>query len=63
MDDPKSNQKEKLKAASLIVGCSDKRFNLLKIDPQIHELVHYTESILKKQKELNSKEKNIRSPS
>ena len=38
IDDPKSDQKEKLKAASLIVECSDKRFNLLKIDPQLREL-------------------------
>jgi predicted transcriptional regulator len=57
IDDPKSDQKEKLKAASLIVGCSDKRFNLLKIDPQIYELERYTDSILKKEKELDAKEK------
>ena len=38
IDDPKSDQKEKLKAASVIVGCSDKRFNLLKIDPRLYEL-------------------------
>jgi hypothetical protein len=57
IDDPKSDQKEKLKAASLIVECSDKRFNLLKIDPQIYKLEQYTDSILKKEKELNAKEK------
>jgi predicted transcriptional regulator len=52
IDDSKSNQKEKLKAASLIVECSDKRFNLLKIDPQLHELQQYTDSIIKKKKTL-----------
>ena len=57
IDDPKSDQKEKLKAASLIVECSDKRFNLLKIDPQIYELQKYTDSLIKKEKQLNAKEK------
>jgi DNA-binding transcriptional regulator YiaG len=57
IDDPKSDQKEKLKAASLIVECSDKRFNLLKIDPQLRELQQYTESIINKEKQLNTKEK------
>jgi predicted transcriptional regulator len=57
LDDPRSDQKEKLKAASLIIECSDKRFNLLKIDPQLHELQQYTDSIIKKEKQLNAKEK------
>jgi hypothetical protein len=57
IDDPKSDQKEKLKAASLIVECSDKRFNLLKIDSQLRELQQYTESIINKEKQLNTKEK------
>jgi hypothetical protein len=57
IDDPKSDQKEKLKAASLIVECSDKRFNLLKIDPQLRESQQYTESIINKEKQLNTKEK------
>jgi hypothetical protein len=57
IDDSKSDQKEKLKAASLIIECSDKRFNLLKIDPQLHELQQYTDSIIKKEKQLNAKEK------
>jgi hypothetical protein len=57
IDDPKSHRKEKLKAASLIVQCSDKRFNLLKIDPQLRELEQYTESVIKKEQELDVKEK------
>jgi predicted transcriptional regulator len=57
IDDLKSDQKEKLKAASLIIECSDKRFNLLKIDPQLHKLQQYTESIIKKEKQLDAKEK------
>jgi hypothetical protein len=57
IDDPKSDQKEKLKAASQIVECSDKRFNLLKIDSQLRELQQYTESIINKEKQLNTKEK------
>jgi predicted transcriptional regulator len=57
IDDPKSDQKEKLKAASLIIECSDKRFNLLKIDPQLSALQQYTESIIKKEKQLDAKEK------
>ena len=46
-----------MKAASLIIECSDKRFNLLKIDPQLPELQQYTESIIKREKQLNAKEK------
>jgi hypothetical protein len=57
IDYAKADQKEKLKAASLIVECSDKRFNLLKIDPQLHELQQYTESIINKERELSLKEK------
>ena len=52
-----SQLKEKLKAASVIVECSDKRFNLLKIDSQLHGIAQYTESIVKKEKELVANEK------
>lgn len=43
--------------SSLIVECSDKKFNLLKIDTHLYELEQYTDNILKKEKELNVKEK------
>jgi hypothetical protein len=43
IDDPNANQKEKLKADLLIVKCSDKGFNLRKIDPQLYELQQYIE--------------------
>jgi hypothetical protein len=46
-----------MNAASLILECSHKRFYLLKIDPQLYELQQYNESIIKKEKELNVKEK------
>jgi|tagenome__1003787_1003787.scaffolds.fasta_scaffold9953743_1 hypothetical protein len=38
-----SDQKEKLKVYLLIVECSDKRFNLLRIYPQLYELRQYIE--------------------
>jgi hypothetical protein len=53
IDDPKSDQKEKLKAASLIVEFSDKRFNLIDSESLIKDFFNREEKV-KSDKEANT---------
>ena len=53
----KQNQKERIKAISLILQCYNRRFELVRFEPQVNEIKEYIDSIIKKEKQLNAKEK------
>jgi predicted transcriptional regulator len=59
VDDPKTDQKERMKAISLILQCYNRRFELVRFEPEANEIKEYIENIIKKEKQLDAKEKII----
>jgi hypothetical protein len=59
VDDPKAEQKERMKAISIILQCYDKRIELLDLEPQVNEMKEYFDSINKAEREINRREKAL----
>jgi predicted transcriptional regulator len=59
IDSPKAEQKEKIKAMSLILQCYNKRLELLNFENQFNEYEQYFDSVSKAEKEINRKEKAL----
>lgn len=57
VDDPKAEQKERMKAISIILQCYSKRLELLNIEPQVNGLRQYIDSV--KKAEINRREKAL----
>jgi predicted transcriptional regulator len=47
VDDPKAEQKERMKAISIILQCYSKRLELLNIEPEVNGLREYIDSVKK----------------
>ena len=50
VDDPKTDQKERMKAISLILQCYNRRFELVKIEPDVDEIKEYIDTVKKSSK-------------
>jgi hypothetical protein len=59
VDDPKAEQKERMKAISIILQCYGKRLELLNIEPQVNGLREYIDSVKKAENDINRKEKAL----
>jgi predicted transcriptional regulator len=59
VDDPKAEQKERMKAISIIIQCYDKRLDLLDLEPQVIGMREYFDSVKKAEREINRKEKAL----
>src|SRR5215207_9896675 len=57
VDDPKAEQKERMKAISIILQCYGKRLELLDIEPEVNGLREYIDSVKKAENEINRREK------
>jgi predicted transcriptional regulator len=57
VDDSKTKHRERMKAISLIMQCYNKRLELLSLEPQVNNLKEYIDNIMKKERELSTKEK------
>ena len=59
VDDPKADQKERMKAISIILQCYDKRLELLISEPKANEIREYIEGVKKAEKEISRREKAL----
>jgi hypothetical protein len=59
VDDHKSDQKERMKAISIILQCYDKRLDFLTIEPKVNEIREQAEVVDKAEKEISRREKAL----
>jgi predicted transcriptional regulator len=59
VDDPQADQKERMKAMSIILQCYDKRLDLLTSEPTVDAAREYTERVNKAEKEISRREKAL----
>jgi hypothetical protein len=59
VDDHKSDQKERMKAMSIILQCYDKRFQLLNGEHTINAVREYIGEVVKADKEISRREKAL----
>lgn len=59
VDDPKAEQKERMKAISIILQCYGKRLELLDLEPEVNGMKEYVDSVTKAEKEINRREKAL----
>jgi hypothetical protein len=59
VDNSKAEQKERIKAMSLILQCYSKRLELLNFENQFNEYKEYFDSVKKAEKEINRREKAL----
>jgi uncharacterized UPF0160 family protein len=59
VDDPKAEQKEKMKSISIIIQCYNKRLDLLNFEPQVNDLKEYMDTIKREAKEIDRREKAL----
>lgn len=59
VDDSKTEQKERIKAMSLILQCYNKRLELLNFENQFEEYKEYFDSVKKAEKDINRREKAL----
>jgi predicted transcriptional regulator len=59
VDDPKAEQKERMKAISIILQCYGKRLDLLNLEPEVNGLKEYIDSVKKAEREITRKEKAL----
>jgi predicted transcriptional regulator len=60
IDSPKAEQKEKIKAMSLVLQCYNKRLELLNFENQFNEYEQYFDSVNKAEKEINRRENALK---
>jgi seryl-tRNA(Sec) selenium transferase len=53
----KTVQKERMKAISLILRCYNRRFELVKFEPEVNKLKEYIDNVNKSAKEIARREK------
>lgn len=59
VDDPRADQKERMKAISIVLQCYGKRLELLRKEPQVNGMREYIESVKKTEKEVNRRERAL----
>lgn len=59
VDDSKAGKKEKIKAMSFILQCYNKRLELLNFENRFNEHKEYFDSVRKREKEINRREKAL----
>jgi hypothetical protein len=59
VDDPQVDQKERMKAMSIILQCYDKRLDLLNSEPTVDAVREYIERVKKAEKEISRREKAL----
>jgi predicted transcriptional regulator len=59
VDDPQADQKERMKAMSIILQCYDKRLDLLNSEPTVDAVREYIERVKKAEKEISKREKAL----
>jgi predicted transcriptional regulator len=59
VDDPQADQKERMKAMSIILQCYDKRLDLLNSEPTVDAVREYIERVKKAEKEISRREKAL----
>jgi predicted transcriptional regulator len=59
VDDPNADQKERMKAMSIILQCYDKRLDLLNSEPTVDAIREYIETVKKAEKEISRREKAL----
>ena len=48
-----------MKAISLILQCYNRRFELLRLEPEVNQIKEYTDTVKKASKDIHMKEKRI----
>ena len=59
VDDPQTDQKERMKAMSIILHCYDKRLDLLNSEPTVDAVREYTERVKKAEKRNKQERESI----
>jgi hypothetical protein len=59
VDDPQADQKERMKAMSIILQCYDKRLDLLNSEPTVDAVREYIERVKKAEEEISRREKAL----
>ena len=59
MDDPKAEQKERMKAISIILQCYGKRLELLNLEPEVNGLKEYIDSVKRAENDIKRREKAL----
>jgi uncharacterized UPF0160 family protein len=59
VDDPKAEQKEKMKSISIIIQCYNRRLDLLNFEPQVNDLKEYIDTIKREAKDIDRREKTL----
>jgi predicted transcriptional regulator len=59
VDHSKTDDKERMKAISLILQCYNRRFELLKLEPQVNDVNNYIDAVKKAEKDISRREKAL----